>query len=121
VPDPDCDAERVPHDDAEKESDAVPHALTDDDGDDIGEPDALSDQAFEFVTDEVNELDKVAEIVGEVEGVPETDGDTDCVPQVDAVKESDAVPHVLGDTVGDVVSAPDEDTVALLGPVTDEQ
>ena len=85
VPDPDCDTERVPHDDAEKESDTVSHALADGDGVDIGEPDALSDQLFELQPDDVNEFDRVAKVDGEVESEAETDGDDDCETHVDAV------------------------------------
>ena len=51
----------------------MPHALAEDDGDDRGEPDALSDQLFELHAEDVYELDKVGEIVGDVECVPEPD------------------------------------------------
>ena len=73
VPEPDCDMDRVPQGDAVYETDTVPHTLADDDGDDIGEPDALSDQLLELVPHDVYELDSVDEIVGDVESVPDTD------------------------------------------------
>ena len=53
----------------------MPHSVADVDGDDGGEPDALSDQLFELVPHDVYELDTV----------PEPDCDMDCVPHGDAV------------------------------------
>ena len=106
VPDPDCDIERVPQGDAVKDTDTVPQALAEGDGDDIVEPDALSDQLFELHPDDVYELDKVVEIVGEVECVPDPDCDKERVPQGDAEKESDTVPLTVADADGvDVVES----------------
>ena len=51
----------------------VPQELAEDDGDDFGEPEALSDQLFELHPDGVYELECVGEIVGDFETVPDTD------------------------------------------------
>ena len=61
------------------ETDMVPQELAEDDGDDFGKPEALSDQLFELHPDGVYELECVGEIVGDVETVPDTDCDRDCV------------------------------------------
>ena len=63
----------------------MPHTVASDDGDDIGEPDALSDQLFELVPDEENELESVDEIVDDGEIVPDVDCDMERVPHGDAV------------------------------------
>ena len=92
----------------------MPHALAEDDGDDRGEPDALSDQLFELHPDDECELDKVGEIVDDVECVPDPDCVMDRVLQGDAVYETDTVAHVLGE--GDSVA--DVDAVTLTEPLT---
>ena len=120
VPDPDCDNEFVLQGDAVNVRDTVPHALAEDDGDDIVEPDALSDQLFELHPDDVYELDSVDEIVGDGESVPDPDCDTERVPQGDAVNETDTVPQELNDGECDVVNEPDGLTVPLVQLVTDE-
>ncbi len=100
--------------------DTVPHTLADDDGDDGGEPDALSDQLLELVPDEENELDSVVEIVGDGESVPDPDCDMDRVLQGDDVYDTDTVPHELADADEQVVCETDGLTVPLLMVVTDE-
>jgi hypothetical protein len=117
VPDPDCDMDRVPQADAEKVTDTVPQGLADADGDDIGEPDALSDQLFVLVPHDVYELDSVVEIVGDVECVPDLDGAGEPVLQGDGVWDTDPVPHMLDDADGDDIAEPDGLTVPLLRPV----
>ena len=51
----------------------MPHSVADVDGDDGGEPDALSDQLLELVPHDVYELDSVDEIVGDGDSVPDAD------------------------------------------------
>ena len=63
----------------------MPHSVADVDGDDGGEPDALSDQLLELVPHDVYELDSVDEIVGDGESVPDEDCDMVRVLQGDAV------------------------------------
>ena len=107
MPEPDCDMDSVPQGDAVYETDTVPLELAADDGDDIGEPDALSDQLFELVPDEVSELESVDEIVEDVESVPDPDCDVERVPQGDAVKDTDTVPHGDAEADEQMVSEPD--------------
>jgi len=73
------------------ETDAVPHVLAEDDGDESVEPDGLSVPLLQLdseglrVVDTVGEVEDAVEIVGIVEGEPETDGERDCEPHGDAV------------------------------------
>lgn len=53
VPDPDCDIERVPHGDAVKDTDAVPHEVADADEQIVSEPDGLTVLLLIVVTDEL--------------------------------------------------------------------
>ena len=106
----------------------MPHTVASDDGDDIGEPDALSDQLFELVPHDVYEFDSVPDPDCVIERVPHGDAvkdndavpqdvyvfdsvpDPDCViepvPHVDAVCETDAVPNAGADD-GDGIVEPD--------------
>jgi hypothetical protein len=91
--------EAVLQDNAEKETDTVPHALAEEDGSTVVEPDILSDPLARLVTDEECDIDTIGdddaavEIVEDDESVPKLDGDTDRVPHGDAVKETETVPH----------------------------
>ena len=97
----------------------MPHTVASDDGDNIGEPDALSDQLFELVPDEENELESVDEIVVDGESVPDADCDIERVPHGDAVKDTDMVPHALAEADEQIVDELDGLTVPLLTDVAD--
>ena len=106
----DSDTETVLQGDGVRETDTVPHALDNADGDDIVESDGLSVPLLQLVNeglsvgDTVGEFENTVEIVGNVEGVLITEGDKDCDPHGDAVKVDDTVPHALGEVDGiDVV------------------
>ena len=71
VPDPDCEREFVPHDEALYESDAVPHALVVVDGDVVVEADVQMVALLELVTDDETDVENVEDTVDNVENVPD--------------------------------------------------
>ena len=91
MPDTDCDTERVPHGDAVKETDTVPHELDEGECDIVDEPDGLNVPLLQLDTEElydddtVGDDDNVVEIVDDGESVPEPDCDRVSVPHGDAV------------------------------------
>ena len=82
------------------------------DGDPVDIPVTLADALYEFVPEDVTEVDKVAETVDDGEKQLDPVGDVERVLHGDAVNETDAVPHGLADIDGESVV----DTVVLEVP-----
>ena len=112
-------------DDALKEPDMVPQALTDGDDDAVIKtvklPDALMEPVSDVVKDvvTVGELENVDEPDDGGENVPDDDCDTERVLQGDGVEETEADPHGLADGDEDVVVGPDALADPLIEPVND--